>query len=284
MTRWRLTRHNSPTHWRQSGVCISTRRLTATSNAPSRCARWCASPTSKRIARAARFGACPRHPQHLVGGVDGRHARAGAGEDQRGARRCRCPRRSTSPAVERSAELRQDARLRLGQQLTDRPAEPRAVERVGHRGIGVDRVAVVIAPGPRGRLGHAALPESVALSSPPRSGVDRLTRARQVGLVAVLRGRQLRRRVADRAPRPPDRRSRAGCPPANAPGVGLGQDRDAVVEHLRVCEQSRRDDDAAGAEILVDLERRVRAAASRRHEHVRRRQQVRESRSPGARR
>ncbi len=126
---------------------------------------------------AARLGAGARHAQHLVGRVDGRHVRAGPGEDQRRARRAGAD-VDRVPAVERSAELRQDARLRLGQQLADRPAEPRAVEGIGHRGIGVDRVAVVIGPGPRGGLGHAALPESVALESGPSRPIASRVRAR----------------------------------------------------------------------------------------------------------
>ena len=49
---------------------------------------------------------------------------------------------------------------------------------------------------------------------------------------------------------------------------GAGQNRGVVVEHLRVRQQPRRDDRLSRAQVLIDLERRVRAARTRRDEHV----------------
>ncbi len=57
-------------------------------------------------------------------------------------------------------------------------------------------------------------------------------------------------------------------PVAKGLGRRLGEDRDLVGEHLRVSEQPRGHDDPARPQVLVDLERRVRAAASWRHQHV----------------
>ena len=48
------------------------------------------------------------------------------------------------PPVDRAEELREHLLLRLGEQRADRAAEPHRVEAVGHRRVGVDAVAVVV--------------------------------------------------------------------------------------------------------------------------------------------
>ena len=110
------------------------------------------------------------------------------------------------------------------------PPNRSASKRVGHRGIGVDRVAVVIGAAGRG-AGSVALrplPATRRRLGRGRSANDRdLARLRQVRLVAVLRLGQLARAGA------PSSRAAAGSPiarrmpAANASGVGLGQDRHA---------------------------------------------------------
>ena len=172
------------------------------------------------------------------------------------------------------------ALLRLGDQLADRPAEAQRVERSRHRRIGVDRVAVVVGGGgPRSRdacrrtCGRGAR----------RSGAAQACRVRvEVGLVAVLRLGQLARARRRPRGRAPDRSSAARMPAANPSGVALGQDRDVVVEHLRVRQQPRRDDRPARAQVLIDLQRRVGAACCAATPARRRRRGTRESPRPAA--
>ena len=57
-------------------------------------------------------------------------------------------------------------------------------------------------------------------------------------------------------------------PRAKPSGVGSARIAMSSDEHLRVRQQPRRDDRPARPQVLVDLQRRVRAGAARRHEHV----------------
>ncbi len=150
------------------------------------------------------------------------------------------------------------------------------------RGVGVDRVAVVIGTR-RGLRRHARSLTHGAGRFRRRERRARLAGPLEIRLVAVLRGGELARPLAD------DRGSRrigqggqnAG---ARTPRRRAGQDRRLVAEHLRVREQPRRDDRLSRPQVLINLERRVRAARARRHEHVSGEQIRAESLPPAARR
>ena len=96
-------------------------------------------------------GVSARHVEHIFGSIYGRHDAAAAGQEQR---RAACPRShvENAPALDAPDEIGDDAGLHARHDLADRPAEPLAVERPGHRRIAVDLVAVVIGAG---RLSHA---------------------------------------------------------------------------------------------------------------------------------
>src|SRR5205807_4674736 len=92
-----------------------------------------------------------RDGQHLFGRVDRGHNRRAPSEKER-----RTPGSSADvedlPALDPADEVRDHARLRAGDELTDRAAEPLFVERSGGGWIAVDRVAVMVR---LRRLAHA---------------------------------------------------------------------------------------------------------------------------------
>ena len=91
----------------------------------------------------------------------------------------------------------QHARLRLRDQLADRPAEAAVVEGPRHRRIGIARIAVMIARRiacSRDVLDHRA-GGPAALGQQRRAGLPRLV---EIGVVAVFGLRQLARLAAER--------------------------------------------------------------------------------------
>ena len=170
------------------------------------------------------------------------------------------------------------ALLRLGDQPPDRPAEAQRLRTLGHRRIGVDRVAVVVGARRRSRDASGDLRRGVAASGARRPAASAPGRPRSCTSSRPAAARC----VADRRAPRPDRSSAARIPAAKPSGVGAGQDRDLVVEHLRVRQQPRGDDRPARPQVLIDLQRRVGAGAARRHQHVGRVEVARESPPPAA--
>ena len=190
---WRATRHSSPMHWRQSGVCISTRRLTATSNARSASAQVVRVADLERARRPALCGARPRATRSISREASrpsraapraarASAARAGAGADVE--RRDARSSASANSVSTRSCVSASSAPIG--------PPKRSAVERSRHRRIGVDAVAVVLRrlqAGGGAAAAHATLPRRARRRLARRAAHD-LARPLQVGLVAVLRGRE----------------------------------------------------------------------------------------------
>ena len=213
----------------------------------------CACPTAAPRARDA---------QHLRGVVEADDARAGVAPGRARRGRCRCRRRAR--ARPRDGRQRGDEQrlLRVEQIPADRPAEPQRVEAIGDLGVGVVRVAVVIA-----RRAPAASPRRRRRLSPNRIPTACFVLAMNASSLYFVSASVCARR--------PTSAARAGS--ANAAIIAvrqplrrrLRQKRDLVVQHLRVRAQARRDDRPARSEVLIDLQRRVRAGRSRRDQHRR---------------
>ncbi len=138
------TRHSSASVPRQSGVCISTRRLTTASNAPigERQVRG-RRRAAGRLATAARGDARLADAQHLARGVDAGDARRRGPAMAAPRGRCRCRRRGRRRRTRRRRTPRARAPPARGDQLADRAAEAQRVEPLGDVGIGVVLVAVM---------------------------------------------------------------------------------------------------------------------------------------------
>ena len=142
-------------------------------------------------------------------------------------------------------------------------------KRFGHRGIGVDGVAVVIgAAGWRAATRHATPPATCGarVAGQVRAGLRASARGRPRSCTSCRRARRARAPTARRALGIGERRedARRRNPPAS-PSVRIATSSSSTC----VCVSSRvATIGAAGAQVLVDLQRRVRAAAARRDEHV----------------
>ena len=147
------------------------------------------------------------------------------------------------------------------------PLKRSASNALRHRGIGVDRVAVVVGSRRRAvpRSRDAARHLRRDLAGQVRAG---LARARAGTPRSCTSCRRARRALSPTARARSGSVSAARIPAANPSGVALGQDRDVVVQHLRMRQQPRRDDRPARTQVLIDLQRRVGADAARRDQHV----------------
>ena len=124
-------------HGRHPGVCITTRRLTTTSNERSgnRAHGHRRRGTFDRGVLLSR--ALPATPSISFGRVDAGDVRAAARDEQRRAAGAGSD-VENRPALDRPDEVGEHPRLRRGDQLADRTAEPAIVEAVGGVRIGVE--------------------------------------------------------------------------------------------------------------------------------------------------